>query len=218
LVHNDVNSHWLAYSHPLEGRVHWMYLDVKGLVTTGVGNLIDPPELAQRLTWRIGDSLATRDQIDEEWDRVKAMPWGLHSKVYRGHLWLSDVVIEYLVAAQLRRNEEVLRRHFEAWDQWPADAQLGALSLTWAVGAGLREWPRFRAACEARDWLRAGHESQIRTVGNPGVVARNRAQTICFRNAHIVDRGNDALDPELVWWPLELTDPDIDLTVTLCTP
>ena len=36
----------------LEGRLEFMYLDVKGLVTIGVGNLIDSIADAQRLPWR----------------------------------------------------------------------------------------------------------------------------------------------------------------------
>src|SRR5207244_2818316 len=45
----SIRDGFLAFSRPLEGRVPWMYLDIKGLVKTGVGNLIDPVGLALKL-------------------------------------------------------------------------------------------------------------------------------------------------------------------------
>src|SRR4029453_7562541 len=48
-THTSIRDGFLAFSRPLEGRVPWMYLDIKGLVTTGVGNLIDPVGLASKL-------------------------------------------------------------------------------------------------------------------------------------------------------------------------
>src|SRR5690606_6058570 len=61
-----------ALNSPLEGRVDCMYLDVKGLVTVGVGNLVDPVHLAERLPFRRPDgSLATREEIRAAWHTVK---------------------------------------------------------------------------------------------------------------------------------------------------
>ena len=44
-----VQSSFPAFSGRFEGRVPYMYLDVLGLVTVGVGNLVDPVETAQAL-------------------------------------------------------------------------------------------------------------------------------------------------------------------------
>ena len=58
-----------------------MYLDVKGLVTVGVGNLMDPVSVAQTLPFRFKNkpgisapgSPATPDQIAQEWQRSRAI-------------------------------------------------------------------------------------------------------------------------------------------------
>ena len=102
-MHQSVRDHWLEFNKPLEGRVPFMYLDVKGFVSTGVGNLIDTtprtlsaPTDAERsashavargLNWLTADgSVATAAQVDAEWDLVKtrmdyqvATNWGLES-------------------------------------------------------------------------------------------------------------------------------------------
>lgn len=71
-----VNSERLM---PLEGVVKYMYLDIKGLVTIGVGNLIDPINAALNLPFRYknkpgvtnaGQS-ASRADIEAEWKLIK---------------------------------------------------------------------------------------------------------------------------------------------------
>ena len=48
-MRESVRRGFIGFSAPFEGRLHYMYLDVKGLVTTGVGNLIDSVGAAQAL-------------------------------------------------------------------------------------------------------------------------------------------------------------------------
>src|SRR6266480_95273 len=72
-THTSVRNGFLSFSQPLEGRVRWMYLDIKGLVTTGVGNLIDPVASALKLPFvHKGDgSPANEAEISAEWQRLK---------------------------------------------------------------------------------------------------------------------------------------------------
>jgi hypothetical protein len=204
-MHTDVRDLWHLYSEPLEGRVSWMYRDVKGLVTTAVGVLIDPIALAVRLPWRrVDGGSATVGDVAAEWRRVKALPPGLHAAHYRGDVRLTAQSIDDLVQVRLRANDGFLRGTFDAWDDWPADAQLGTLSLAWAVGADLGDWPKFKTACRARRWRVAAIESQIQATSNPGIVPRNEAQRICFRNAARVERAGPELKRSNVYWPLEL--------------
>jgi hypothetical protein len=72
-----------------------------------------------------------------------------------------------------------------------------------------------RAACERRDWITAGRESVLRdglgtparADDNPGVVPRNDAQMVAFRNAHVVDSRTDgALRRDECYWPLWLVE------------
>ena len=50
-MYDDVRAAFLSFTTRLEGRVPYMYLDIKGLVTIGVGNLIDPVDLALQVTF-----------------------------------------------------------------------------------------------------------------------------------------------------------------------
>ena len=223
MIYQSVLDAWHEYSEPLEGRVHWMYCDVFGLVTTAVGVLIDSPEAAVRLPWILSDgSPATASEVDAEWRRVKAIgadalarEKALHYRQYRGPLRLTDEAIDRLVMSRLWSNARAITRQLPGFPSWPADAQLGALSRAWAAGPDLTEWPMHRAACERRDWITAGRESVLRdglgtparADDNPGVVPRNDAQMVAFRNAHVVDSRTDgALRRDECYWPLWLVE------------
>ena len=178
-----------------------MYLDVKGLVTVGVGNLIDPVELAQAQPCRFKNkpgitapgSPATPDQIAEEWQTLKNDP-RLKAKGFKAcepitQLALSDDAIDSLISDRLTKNESFLKRQqwFQDFDTWPADAQLGLLSMAWAMGpAGPGNFPKFRAACQKLDFSTAAAECKMNEAGNPGLVPRNQANVILFSNAAIV--------------------------------
>src|SRR5205823_5131019 len=56
-----------------EGLTDFMYLDEKGLVTTGVGNLIDPKEKVNDFAWlrRSDNATPTPEEIDAEWDQIQ---------------------------------------------------------------------------------------------------------------------------------------------------
>jgi GH24 family phage-related lysozyme (muramidase) len=203
VIRPSVLALWHDFSEPLEGRVAWPYLDVRGLVTVGVGALIDPIGLALQLPWRIDGRVATPAEVFDEWSRVKAMPRGRVAAAYRGALRLAERDIDALTERRLEANAGMLRGTFRDFAEWPADAQLGALSRAWAAGASLAKWPKHREACRARDWGRAAKESHLREAGNPGVVRRNVEQKIAFRNAAVVE-ANSALDPAECYWPLEL--------------
>jgi hypothetical protein len=201
----SVRNVFLQFSQPLEGRVYWMYLDIKGLVTTGVGNLIDPVALATKLPFvHKGDgSPASEAEITEEWQRLKDD----QSLAQKGHraceaitdLRLTDAAIDELVLAKFDGDDRVLRRAFSNWGLWPADAQLGAHSIAWA-GAGFpAKWPKFRAAAEVRDWQTVAAASHIDETGNPGVKARNEANAKLFHNAQVVENGD--LDRTAVHYP-----------------
>ncbi|MFD0555198.1 hypothetical protein ACFQ0X_43005 [Streptomyces rectiviolaceus] len=89
-MHQSVRDYWITFNDPLEGRVNFMYLDVKGYVSTGIGNKIDQTErdnssptegertaslaAASRLRWLVNDANteATPEEVANEWDTVKS--------------------------------------------------------------------------------------------------------------------------------------------------
>jgi hypothetical protein len=100
--------------------------------------------------------------------------------------------------AKLAANETYLRQRYPAYDDWPADAQLGLLSMSWAMGPGFK-FPAFDAAVTDLDFARAATVCSINSTNNPGVVPRNAANKQLFGNAAAV--GAWALDPDVLWYP-----------------
>jgi hypothetical protein len=204
-THTSIRDGFLAFSRPLEGRVPWMYLDIKGLVTTGVGNLIDPVGLALKLPFvHKGDgSPGSEVEIRAEWQRLKD-DQSLAQKGYKAcegitELRLTDAAIDQIVLTKFDGNDRVLRQAFSNWSDWPADAQLGAHSIAWA-GAGFpTKWTNFRTAAEARDWKTAAAQSHIDETGNPGVKQRNAANAQLFHNAEVVESSD--LDRATLHYP-----------------
>jgi GH24 family phage-related lysozyme (muramidase) len=187
-----------------EGALNFMYSDVKGLVTTGVGNLIDPIGAALGLPWKQNsdNSLASQQQIADEWNNVKSRTdldpkgGGAFRSITTLHLDQAD--IDALVNHQASSNEALLREAFPDWDNMPADGQLGILSMAWMMGAGFpRMFPKFTAAVNAKDWATAAAQSTV--AGN--YASRNAANKLLFQNADKVQRGNG--DFETLFWPVE---------------
>lgn len=191
----EVRAHFPEFSVKFEGRVPTMYADVLGLITCGVGNLIDPVSVAMHLPFRHANgSLAAPSEIAAEWQRLKAMDLGrYHWRVQAARaglqLHLSDDDIDTLVREKLDDNEQILTRFFPDFEEWPAEAQLATLSMAWAMGAGFPStWPRFTAAARAHDWAACAENCKIREVApngtpNPGVIPRNKANAALFRAA-----------------------------------
>jgi GH24 family phage-related lysozyme (muramidase) len=188
-----------AFSTRFEGRVPYMYLDIKGLVTIGVGNLIDPVEAAQTLPFRFKSRpgvSATPDEIAGEWQTLKSNT-SLATKGYTAcgpvtQLELSDEAIDSVIVSRLTQNESFLKRQqwFLNFETWPADAQLGLLSMAWAMGpGGPGQFPHFRAACQTLDFSTAAANCRMSEAGNPGLVPRNQANFTLFSNAASVLAG-----------------------------
>lgn len=214
-MHESVRAIFPAFSVQFEGRHAFMYLDIKGLVTTGIGNLIDPRDAALALPWRWREKpgakrpgeLATQIEIRAEWDRIKA-DTSLAARGWRAAeraalLALDAETIDSLVARKLAFNDGRLQRYFPQLAQWPADAQLALHSMAWAMGADFlaprpdkpRPWSTFRNACDAMAFSGAAEACGMRESDNPGVVARNAADRLLFGNAAatVADGGDRAV-------------------------
>lgn len=207
-MHASVNDAFPAFSKRFEGYVQWMYLDIKGLVTVGVGNLIDPEPNALSLPFvDLSGARANAAQISAEWRKLKAMP----ELARKGHrackaitaLRLGDTDIDALVRQRLAANEAGLVKTFGKFPEWPADAQLALLSMAWAMGSGFpARWPRFTAACGSQDWSAAARDCRMKEAGNPGIVPRNDANQRLFQNAHEV--AAQGLEHSALFYPTPL--------------
>lgn len=199
----------LKFSAPLEGCTRSPYLDVKGLLTVGIGCLIDPPETALTLPWEIDGQPAPVAEVLAQLRALKAQQglaryaWNTPAVLGATTMRLTDAGVMDLATTRLLAGEPLMRKAFPAWDSWPADAQLYACSMGWAIGFG---WPAIFGNCAhllqqtpAGFLLAAEGPSDIRTDGNPGIVPRNAQNRLCLSNAQLVqDRG---LDPSTLYWP-----------------
>ena len=202
----------------------WMYEDILGLMTTGMGNLIEDrgshtiTDEGLNAGWvRANGTLANQDEIRAEFARLKAA-WAAQGLASKGGfnatgralatLWLPQPAVQKLIAGALLAFESDLKRQFPAWDSFPADAQLAMLSMCWAQGGGFQGWPKFRAAVNSVPprWRDAAQESFIHTyndqhqeVPNAGLVPRNRANARLFLNAEGVLANN--LNPDSLYFP-----------------
>lgn len=201
-MYPSVKNRFIDFNAPFEGRVKYMYLDIKGLVTVGVGNLVDPVGAATSLPFTFKNKpgaakagqAASSTEIAAEWKKLKDD----QSLAKKGHrhcepitdLELTDAAIDALIERRLTQNETFLKKHFKDFDTWPADAQMGVLSMAWAAGPGFyNTFKNFSAACLALDFDKAATECRLSETGNPGVIPRNRADKLLFENAAAVLAG-----------------------------
>jgi len=206
-MHTSVRNYFIKFNVPIEGRVTHMYLDINGLVTIGVGNLIDVETgSADKILTEIkalpfvlkkGANIgkpASPADIEAEWKLVKGtQEWKNHKASQFAGITNLELQEEAIIALALKKAdvmEKELKHHaaFRDFDQWPADAQLGVLSMAWALGTTkLRNgWPSFNAACQKQDFDAAVKQCEISAVGNSILELRNDENKKLFNNAAAV--------------------------------
>jgi len=205
-MYQSVQDRFVAFTTTFEGRVSWMYVDVKGLVTTGIGNLIDSVDAAAALPWQHkGGGAATRDEVAKAWNDLKANRVALGKAGYkacesRNDLRLSDAAIGTLVGTKLDSNAATFAKSFPDFASWPADAQLAAMSMSWALGPAFApKWPSLTAALKGKNFTSAAANCKISETGNPGVAPRNVADVKLFTNAAAV--AASGADPSALYYP-----------------
>jgi peptidoglycan hydrolase-like protein with peptidoglycan-binding domain len=209
-LHESVLDIFPSFSHEFEGYVNHMYLDVKGYVTTGIGNLINDVNSVASLPWRVGEEgpKASLAEILEHWNYLhslqdlKARKPHVYKGVFNqrfGHvLTLTDEAIDDLVEKKLLANAAHAAKQWNNFPFWPADAQLAVMSMYWALGS-LTKFPNCARLVAKEDWLgcaagapskttdkgwqAASYACKIKEEGNAGIIPRNKANVMLFRNA-----------------------------------
>ncbi len=208
-MRDNVRAAFVPFTAPLEGVVRWMYADVKGLVTTAIGNLIDPLPPGLPFVNKLTGLAVSEDAIRADWQRIK----GDASLAKLGHraceritmLRLTDEGVNQVVSRKLDEMDRALAKRFPQWELWPADAQLATLSMSWACGPAFH-FPTLEAALRSADFGKAATECHINETGNPGVVPRNKANVVLYRNASFLNEDNAAT----LYWPAVLDAPPTD--------
>lgn len=184
----SVRAIFPSFTASFEGYTTYMYLDVLGNVTTGAGNLIDPMSVALTLPWKVDGAQATAQQIANAWQTVKNRTdlerGGGDAYAALTNVRLSTSDVDILVTQRLLSDETELVRRYPSFESWPADAQLGILSMAWAMGPDFN-FPEFRAAINRGDFLTAAAQCHM-SNGDPD---RNAAQAALFTAAAAVLSG-----------------------------
>lgn len=199
-----VAAAWPAMCSRFEGRTWWHYLDVKYLVTTGLGILLETVAESVTYPWfRISDGEpASPTEIAAEYARVKK----LRSLAKQGgfayrpsaKLRLPEASIDHALMVTTELFWNGLKKTHPDIESWPADAQLAVMDLAWQNGPGFTAvkrlgkyvWPSTRAALNAQDWNAAA-------AAVPGSGDRHDARVRLFKNAAKVAKAG--WDREVLW-------------------
>lgn len=203
---NSVQNAFLSFTIALEGSTTWMYQDVKGLVTTGYGNLIDSPQQANALTWyHKSGAVATASEVAAEWATVKAVTGETNSLSFwrdRATLNLSILELNTFALVKLKQFEAALKLkpQFKNYESWPADAQLAVNSMCWAMGPDrMNQFVNFLSAVGRADFLTAATQCEMDATGNPGLRPRNKLNKQMFVTAAaVIEKKAPA---SILWWP-----------------
>lgn len=91
-----------------------------------------------------------------------------------------------------------MRWAFTEYDTWPADAQLGLLSMAWVLGPSFRLLS-FEQAISKRDFYTAAFACHITGTNNPSFKPRDVANFAMFLNADAVEY--DGHDRSVLHYP-----------------
>lgn len=150
----------LAHLEGFEGIVPWMYLDTRGFVTVGVGEMLANAARAQSLGSVDANSQPVAlAMILADYDRVSALPRAKLPAFYRapGSPVLPHPEIDSLLREHLTFFDEQLSRRFTAYPNFPDPAKLGLLDMIFNLGVtGLfKGFPTFMGSVQKQDWENA---------------------------------------------------------------
>jgi len=212
---------FLTLTTNLEGYTPFMYLDIKGYVTTGIGNLIEntangTPGGAYspfNMKWRRNsdNQLASHDEIAAEWEQIKArqddkLKGGFYFKQFTT-LHLDDAAIQDIVANVAAQFENTLKGRFADWANWPADAQCATMLVAWAYGPGFSDTSKgFRGQIVTALKNDAFATAASCFPSSQLATNRNNACQLLYQNADVVEV--NSLDPSLLYYPKNLAKGD----------
>jgi GH24 family phage-related lysozyme (muramidase) len=162
-VQRDLIQHEACVSH--------MYLDSKGNVTVGIGEMVPSVEAAVGIPFIIADpngaTPATPAQIASDFVRVQSMGQNSSAPYFAAshYIGAGTVVLPMSICQGRvikRLNEEFIPgvvRLLPDFESYPLDAKRALLDMIWSLGAGgLAKFHHLLTACKARDWEQAALE------------------------------------------------------------
>ena len=218
-MHPSVGPALFPFFREFEGLRQQMYVDGRGLVTIGLGFMIEPVEVAVGLGLHNWYRLAgcstpiTRDTLAAEIAAVKSQ-----DPSYQRQFGLRSEAMGPLCISEAHRREGFLVQLFPEFNTYPADAQMGIICVSWlrsSMAGMMNEFPAFVACCQARDFRGAGPESLWEAIRDATGdildpvrgrrVRRRHAQLRMFFNAAAIEDANrrspGSAPIERLWYP-----------------
>ncbi len=161
---------FIKHLEEFEGRTNFLYSDIIGRPTVGVGCSVLSPGVAESLNWSGGiDSVAV---AASQWLAVKHSTPGLMAAAY-AHLTtlrLPDVEIDRLRDYRIKTTESDVIRAIRGVSDFPMPVRCAILDLAWNIGTGhlhsqyFGPASKFGPALYRGDWQTAAAESARRGV------------------------------------------------------
>jgi GH24 family phage-related lysozyme (muramidase) len=150
----------LGHLEIFEGTVPWMYLDTKGFVTVGVGEMLANAPKAQTLAFvDSAGQPSTQDAIHAEFNRVSSLLPAKTAGFYRlpTSPVLPHAAIDTLLMNHLNLFDGQLAGRFPAYASFPDPAKLGLLDMIYNLGAAklFGTFSHFMSSVDNQDWLGA---------------------------------------------------------------
>jgi hypothetical protein len=186
------------------------------IVRARLNNVISPAAMAPALAlpWRFrGDGwtpknpvarqLASQQDIIQAWALVKGQNQVVPDFSQLGggkyapltNLTLDNDAMDSLYQRTFNSFAATLQKRYPSFSEWPADAQMAAMSMAWAMGPSFN-FPAFTVAVNAGDFAKAAVESYFKGGGGtPSArTGRNKDNFLMFNNADVVAKGGGDLD------------------------
>ena len=170
-----------------EGYADYMYLDSRGNVTIGVGILLANAAAAKSagITFknRKTKKTATADEIEKDYDAVKAAPKGMvESKYQKFTELIATSGLDARLQKELSQAKSDAKSYYPDFGNLPDTAQWALVDMAFNLGgAGLKKFAKLKAALEnavktkaKADWEAAAkesHRSGIQSSRNDAIYA-----------------------------------------------
>ena len=228
-MYPSVKEQIADYLTEFEAYATWMYLDSRGLVTTGIGVLLDPYDIYGRvLPWIAWYDKVTLQPVKDEGEvkaefqmvKSKNGPKGVpdwsndpaqnfaHYKTFEPitRLRVPEATVKNAVINIVSQKEAECRQYFGPdYDRYPADAQVVLTQMAYAGGLSARKH-ELLPVLAAHDWLGAREYTYLTnpTQGKAGYKKYNACFQQLMLNAHIVESCTKLSSPNITM-PKDLT-------------
>jgi GH24 family phage-related lysozyme (muramidase) len=155
-----------------EGKLSYMYLDSRGYVTVGIGNLVSSSGYAKSLGFlnAATHQPAKPEEVEKAFNAVKSTAISKKKAIYRQHPSIELPAEKLAELAKARLTKEFLpnlKKRFPDFDSLPKPARRGLIDMIYNLGVGNfatqfdGKHSKFGPAVRRHDWDMAGQQCDV---------------------------------------------------------